>query len=268
MDRKVKVINSGTYKKLKMLQGYKKIKTNSSNSSLTKTIIADDMIYKDGKILLKLHNEVLNKDIHLYADYDEDELLLLESGVYTQIVTEEFQFKGVTIFRFDIDLSTYKNRLSLVVFEDGTTYLLKSGSCYTECVLVYDTLGESIYINYTTIDDQLCKVCAFNIETRHNEVVKYDVVKDTRIREKVILSKDNGCYTIIEDKESERINNVYMTLPKKYGNRWYEKAREDEELGTEEKHRFNIKDSSEQIGEHVLAKNNKFDRLFVKVEWE
>ena len=27
MDREVKVINSGTYKKLKMLQGYKKIET-------------------------------------------------------------------------------------------------------------------------------------------------------------------------------------------------------------------------------------------------
>ena len=161
-----------------------------------------------------------------------------------------------------------KHKMSLIIFEDGTTYLLKSGSCSVECALVLDTIGESIYITYKTIDDQLCKVCAFNIETGHNEVVKYDVVKDIRIREKVILSKDKGCYTIVTDAEPERLNNVYMTLPKKYGNRWYEKAREDGELGTEEKHKFTIKDSNEQMGEHVLAKNNKFDRLFVKVEWE
>lgn len=265
MDREVKVIDSGTYKKLKMLQEYKKIKT---NNSLTKTITADDMLYKDGKILLKIHNEALNKDMYLYADYDENELLLFESGVCTNIITDEFELKGVIIFRFDIDLSTYKNRLSLVVFEDGTTYLLKSGSCSTECVLVYDTLGESIYINYKTIDDQLCKVCAFNIETRHNEVVKYDIVKDTRTRDEVILSKDKGCYTIIDDKEPERINNVYVKLPRKYGSRWFEKAREEDELDTEERHRYIIKDSDEQSGEHVLAKNNKFDKLFVKVEWE
>lgn len=265
MDREVKVIDSGAYKKLKMLNGYNKIET---DNYLTKTIKADDMLYKDGKILLKLHNEALNKDMYLYADYDENELLLLELGDYTQIVTEEFQFKEVTIFRFDIETSTYKNSLSLIVFKDGTTYLLKSGSCYTECALVYDTLGEAVYITYTTIDDQLCKVCAFNIETRHNEVVKYEVVKDIRTSESVVLSKDKGCYTIIDDKEPERINNVYVKLPKKYGSRWFEKAREEDELGNEERHRYIIKDSDEQSGEHVLAKNNKFDKLFVKVEWE
>lgn len=264
MDREVKVINSGTYKKLKMLQGYKKIKT---DNSLTKTITADDMLYKDGKIISRLHNELLNKDMYLYADFDEDEILFLELGDDVRIVTAEFQFKGVSIFRFGADMS-YKNRLSLVVFEDGTTYLLKSGSCSTECALVYDTLGESIYINYTTIDDQLCKVCAFNIETGHNEVVKYDIVKDTRTTEEVILSKDKGCYTIITDREPKRVNNVYVKLPKKYGNRWYEKAREKDELGTVEKHSYIIKDSDEQSGEHVLAKNNKYDKLFVKVEWE
>ncbi len=271
MNREVKVINHGAYKKIKMLlNGYKQIE---ADNTLTQTIKAADILYKDGKMILRLHNETLDKDIYIYDDYDADDEDELEEDI--KIVAKEMKFREATILMLKEEAVSWfgtgtivKHKMSLIIFEDGTTYLLKSGSCSVECALVLDTIGESIYITYKTIDDQLCKVCAFNIETGHNEVVKYDVVKDIRIREKVILSKDKGCYTIVTDAEPERLNNVYMTLPKKYGNRWYEKAREDGELGTEEKHKFTIKDSNEQMGEHVLAKNNKFDRLFVKVEWE